>query len=254
MKREVEIVYEDEAILAINKPSGLVVHSDGKRNEQTLTDWILERCPSMRGIGEPLILLSGIAVDRPGIVHRLDRDTSGIMILAKNQDAYLFLKKQFQNHEISKVYQAIVYGTLRDEEGVVDLPIARSAKNFRLKSAGLSMVGSGRNLKGTLREAITFWRVLKRFPDYTYIELYPKTGRMHQIRVHCKAINHPLVCDPLYAPSRVCPNPPGRLALHAYSIEFRHPAGAVIKLEAPLPDDFTAGLGVLGALPSEGFL
>jgi len=168
-------------------------------------------------------------------VHRLDKDTSGVLLLAKNQKAHQFLKEQFQNRTIKKTYVAIVSGWMKDDRGVINKPIGRSPSDFRRWLCG-------RGARGELREAITEYKVLKRFIDkkekYTYIEVKPKTGRTHQIRVHMKFLNHPVVCDSLYNPSGTCPKEISRMALHAKSIEFNTLKGETIKIESPIPLQF----------------
>lgn len=231
----VEILYEDKHVLVVNKPPGLVVHADGKTQEACLADWILEKYPDMKGVGEPLTLSDGAVIDRPGIVHRLDRDTSGALVLAKDQETFLFLKEQFQGRSIEKIYHAFVYGSIKEHEGIIDRPIARSKKDFRLWSAQ-------RGARGEHREAVTEYNVLKRRNDLTFLEVRPKTGRTHQIRVHFKAINHPIVCDKLYAPKRECLLGFGRVALHAKGIKFTLPGGKNLSVEAPYPPDFKAAV------------
>lgn len=237
---EIPIIYEDENIVAINKPVGLVVHSarptseerrDGKTKEKTLVDWIMEKYPKIEDVGEPLVLSSGEIIKRPGIVHRLDRETSGVLVVVKNQEAFLFLKKQFQDRETQKSYRAFVYGEVKNDKGVIDRPIGRSSSDFRKWSAQ-------RGARGKMREAITEYKVLARKGGFSYLELNPKTGRTHQLRVHLKAINYPIVCDNLYAPKQECALGFSRLALHAYSLELNLPDGKRIKLEADLPEDF----------------
>lgn len=228
-----EILYEDKHVLVVNKPSGLVVHADGKTREFSLAEWVLEKYPNMKGVGEPLTLSDGTVIDRPGIVHRLDRDTSGALVLARDQETFLFLKEQFQGRSIEKVYHAFVYGAIKENDGVIDRPIARSKKDFRLWSAQ-------RGARGEHREAVTEYKVLKRRNDLTLVEVRPKTGRTHQIRVHLKAINHPVVCDKLYAPKRECVLGFGRVALHAKEIRFMLPGGKELRVEAPYPPDFRA--------------
>ncbi len=233
---KIKILYEDSNILAIDKPSGLSVHPDGlplkkgKKKEQTLVDWILKNYPKMKKVGEPM----GDII-RPGIVHRLDRDTSGVLLLAKNQKIYEFLKNQFQNREIKKVYHAIVAGTMRDERGFINKPIGRSPNDFRKYLCG-------RGARGELKEAVTFFQVLKRFElkkvKYNYLEVRPKTGRTHQIRVHMKFLNHPIVCDSLYNSDGICPKEISRMALHAKAIEFIDLKGKTLKIESPLPKEF----------------
>jgi 23S rRNA pseudouridine1911/1915/1917 synthase len=242
MKKEtIEILYEDKNIVAINKPAGLVVHADGRTQEPTLVDWILEKYPDIKEVGEPLVINKEKAnqqvVYRPGIVHRLDRDTSGVLVIAKTQESFEYLKSQFQFRETEKIYNAFVYGEMKEDDGVIDRPIARSKKDFRLWSAQ-------RGARGEAREAVTHYKVLKRTDvgninkGFTYIEVSPKTGRTHQIRVHMKAINHPVVADVLYAPKQKPALGFKRLALHARSITFTNLDNKPITVEAPFPEDF----------------
>ncbi|MES2087987.1 MAG: RluA family pseudouridine synthase [Patescibacteria group bacterium] len=273
----VSILYEDKDVLVINKPAGLVVHADGRTTEPTLVDWILEHYPKIKEVGEPLkvdsrfkiqdsgegkaqgvpdsipeskILNPESVIYRPGIVHRIDRDTSGALVIAKNQKTFLFLKQQFQDREVEKSYRAFVYGVVKADEGVIDRPISRSRKDFRMWSAQ-------RGGKGAEREAVTEYKVLARIPvaagkiggdseGFSFLELKPKTGRTHQIRVHLKAINHPVVCDTLYAPKREAAFGFTRLALHAFSIKFILPKGKQVSVEAPYPKDFINALEQIG--------
>ncbi len=249
---EPSIIFENKHLAAINKPAGLVVHSDGKTHEPTLCDWLIKQWPKMKGVGEPLVLNKGQAneliIDRPGIVHRLDRDTSGVIIVAKTQESFLFLKKQFQEREIEKTYRAIVWGSVKEDTGKIDRPIGRSKNDFRKWSAE-------RFARGELRPALTEYKVLGRVTDvapsvgeskdqkkiphqFTYLEAYPKTGRTHQIRVHFKAINHPIVCDTLYAPNHPSVLGFTRTALHAYKIKIEDVDGVQHEFEAPLTRDF----------------
>jgi 23S rRNA pseudouridine1911/1915/1917 synthase len=227
----IPVLYEDESVIVVNKPAGLVVHSDGKTLEPRLTDWILDTHPEIKGVGEPLKLSSGVEISRPGIVHRLDRETSGVIIIAKTQEAFTHLKAQFHDRKTKKEYRAFVYGEMKEDTGTIDRPIGRSAKDFRLRSAQ-------RGARGVLREAVTDFRVIARGSGYTLVSTFPKTGRTHQIRVHLKAINHPVVCDKLYAPKRECGLGFTRHALHAYSIEVTLPTGEKRCFEASLPHDF----------------
>ena len=228
---KINILYEDDDVLVVNKPSGLVVHSDGKTKEPTLTDWILENYPDVRGVGEPTKLSDGTMIDRPGIVHRLDRETSGVLLVAKNQKAFEFLKKQFQEREMEKTYRAFVYGEMKNDSGVIDRPIARSTGDFRKWTAE-------RGRRGEEREAVTEYRVLARYNGFSFLDVHPKTGRTHQIRVHLKAISHPVVCDKLYASKKECALGFSRLALHAFSLKFNTPSDKTVIVEAPYPDDF----------------
>jgi len=243
------VIYEDEYVLVLNKPSGLVVHGDGRTNEETLVDWILEHYPETEGVGEPLVLANGTVVDRPGVVHRLDRETSGVIVIAKTQESFLNLKEQFKNRKVEKIYNAFVYGHFpstdvqggKEKEGIINRPIGRSASDFRKWSAQ-------RGARGELREAITEYKVLKEEvaeeQKISFLEIKPKTGRTHQIRVHMKAINHPVICDKLYAPKSLCLLGFDRLALHARNISFLTLKGD-ISAEADLPEDFVRALNVL---------
>jgi len=209
---KIKILYKDPNILAIEKPAGILV------------DEVLEKFPKYI------------------LAHRLDRETSGVMLLAKNEKAHEFLKKQFsapalemqnrgladRQNRINKTYVAIVQGHVKNDRGVINKPIGRSPADFRRRLAG-------RGARGEMREAITEYKVLKRLKNFTYLEVKPKTGRTHQIRVHMKYINHPILGDALY-------NPKGpkskRMMLHAKSIEFTNLKGKTIKVESPIPLEF----------------
>ena len=208
-----KVLYEDHNFLAIDKPPRIFVHPGEKTKEKTIQDYF------------PGFQLS----------HRLDRETSGVLVLSKNEKAYLFLKKQFQSRTVEKTYVAIVNGSVKNDHGIINKPIGRSPKDFRRRLAG-------RGVKGKIREAITEYKVLKRFEangdKFSLLEVKPRTGRTHQIRVHMKFANHPVACDKLYNPSSACPEGLERLALHARSIEFKNLEGKIIKVESPLPKEF----------------
>lgn len=231
---EVEILYEDEDILAVNKPSGLIVHSDGRTKERTLCDWILEKYPDVSGVGEPLVS-NGVVIDRPGIVHRLDRETSGVMVIAKNKNSFEFLKAQFQDRETKKTYNAFVYGIVKNDFGTINLPIGRSKNDFRQYT-------HPPKARGEMREAVTYYEVVKRGKQHTFIKAMPKTGRTHQIRVHMKAIHHPVVCDRVYALSKPCELGFERLALHARELVFTNLKGKEVIVTSNLPPDFAKAL------------
>lgn len=254
---KVTILYEDEDVVVVDKPSGISVHNDGKNKDETLADWFIKQYPESKDVGEPLMVDAKggerRAIMRPGIVHRLDRETSGVIILAKNQEAFLFIKDQFKNHTIEKIYQAFVYGYVADPNasllngkmGLINAPIGRSPGDVRMWTAG-------RGARDPIREASTGYVVLSRFTDttdekemkdnshqFSYLELYPKTGRTHQLRVHLRYINHPIISDPIYRGKKEKALGFNRLALHAMSIRFMLPSGREMIVKAPLPEDFS---------------
>ena len=244
---KIKVLYEDANILAINKPSGILTQPDQRSKEKTIFDFFIKKYPKLE------------------LVHRLDKETSGVLLLAKNQNAHQFLKSQFMNRELKKVYYAVVSGFVKNDHGFINKSIGRSPSDFRRRL-------SGRGARGELREAITEYKVLKHFnakayqnfyprgsrfepeapeegrrgksfgmPElfpFTFLEVKPKTGRTHQIRVHMKFLNHPVACDSLYNPNGPCPSGFSRLALHASSIEFKNLKGKIIKVESPLPKEF----------------
>ncbi len=243
---DIKIIYEDENILAVNKPAGLVVHGP-----DSLVDWLLKNYPEIKEVGED--------ASRPGIVHRLDKDTSGVILVAKNQKSFEYLKEQFsapslelkkegrdlalggQNRKIKKNYLVLVDGIIKENSGIINLPIAKSKNDFRKKEARPEVRLRGFEV-GLQREAITEYKVLKKFDKFTLLEAYPKTGRTHQIRVHFKAIGHPIVGDKLYGKKEQILS---RQFLHAKSLEFINLDGSRIKLEADLPDDLKNFLNML---------
>ena len=248
---KIKILFEDKNILAIDKPAGVMVHSDGKIKTKTISDWLLLNYPSIKNVGEPFIIEregnKKEKILRPGIVHRLDKETSGVLLIAKNQKTFLLLKDQFQNHKVKKIYRAFVYGFVSDpkaslasgKRGIINVPIGRSQKDIRAYTAG-------RGAREPLKEAITEYIILNKFTDnikgiqhqYSYVEVYPKTGRTHQIRVHMRYINHPIVSDPLYRGSKDLALGMKRLALHAFSVTFALSNGEIKTIESALPNDF----------------
>lgn len=224
-----QIIYEDEDIIAVNKPAGISVHPDLHHLEGTLIQEILVQFPEIKNVGDD--------PNRPGVVHRLDKDTSGVIVIARNQDAFLFLKKQFHDRQVAKEYLVLVVGKMKEKHGTIALPIGRS-KNDPTKRVAKGL------MRGTVREACTNYEVMEYFgDDFTFIRALPKTGRTHQIRVHFKAIGHPIVCDKLYAGKRyVCPFGLERHFLHASSLELLLPSGSTMRLEADMPPDLEAVL------------
>ncbi len=220
-----DVVYEDEDVIVVNKPVGLVVHPAPGHPDGTLVNALLFHCgQSLSGINGQL---------RPGIVHRIDRDTSGLLIAAKNDLAHLSLAQQLQDHSLYRAYEAVVLGGFREEEGTISLPIARHPTDRKKMAVN--------HLNG--RPAVTHWKVLARYPGYTHIQCRLETGRTHQIRVHMAAQGHPVLGDPVYGGARKgFPELAGQ-CLHARRLTFRHPrTGETLTVECPLPDYFQAVL------------
>lgn len=237
LKIEPAIVYEDESVLVISKPEGWLTHEDGRTEAPTVVDWFLSRVPEAAGVGEEGYSPAGKELNRSGIVHRLDRETSGILILAKTQEAHQHLKQQFKDRKVFKEYRAFVHGRIHDRWATINRPIGRSSKDSRLRSA---MKGA----KGIMREAMTdIERIgVGEYQDeaFSYVKLVPKTGRTHQLRVHLRAIDRPIVGDQLYSIHIKDSNHLGmsRLALHAHILELELPNGSTERLLAPLPQEF----------------
>lgn len=235
---EMEILFENEDVVVINKPVGLMVHNTGHTVERTVAEWFVSKYPHARGVGEPQLSQKGEPLERSGIVHRLDKETSGVMILAKTQDVFLYLKKQFHDRLVKKEYRAFVYGVVRERWGTIDKQIGRSTKDFRLRSAQ-------HGARGLLRPSVTLWECIGegRFENeaFSYMKLMPKTGRTHQLRVHLQAIGRPIVGDVLYAKAEMPKsNNLGftRLALHAHVLELEVKEGEKQRFIAPLPQVF----------------
>lgn len=224
MPLNISIIYQDNDLVVINKPAGVSVHRGISEKGETIADWLVEKFPEIKNIGDEPEL-------RSGIVHRLDKETSGVLVMARNQKSFEFLKNKFQSREVVKKYLALAEGELKKYKGVISLPIGKSGSDFRKKSAFASA-------KGGLREAITEYKTIEKFSGYALVEIYPKTGRTHQIRVHFKAIGNPIVCDSLYGGKRMtCPFGLTRHFLHASFLEFVAPSGIRLKIEADLPED-----------------
>ncbi len=230
---ELPIIYEDADIVAVNKPSGVMTHPDGHTTDETASDWFAAHYPDSKEVGETQRLPNGTEIARPGIVHRLDRETSGVLVFAKTPEAHASLKEAFQNRDVKKTYLAFVYGVPKEGKGTIDFVIGRSRRDFRLRSAQPKA-------KGTLRDAITHYEVLGSNGTHALLNVRPETGRTHQIRVHLKAIHHPIVGDPLYAPGHPLDLGFSRLGLHALSLEIPLPSGGRTTLSAPLPPDLEA--------------
>lgn len=215
----IEVVYEDSDIIVVNKPKGLVVHPANGNWDGTLVNAIMAICKdSLSGIGGEV---------RPGIVHRLDKDTSGLLIIAKNDKAHINMSNEIKNREVKKVYIALVRGIVAENEATINMPIGRSNKDRKK----MAVVKNG-------KEAITHFKVIKRFDKYTLLEVKIDTGRTHQIRVHLSEIGHPVVGDEIYSNGKNEFGVHGQL-LHAKSLDFKHPIkGKDMHLEAELPEEF----------------
>ena len=217
-----DVVYEDEDVIVVNKPAGLVVHPAPGHPDGTLVNALLHHCgSSLSGIGGEL---------RPGIVHRIDRDTSGLIIAAKNDAAHQALSAQLQDHTLARTYEAVVVGNLREDRGTVDAPIGRHHTD-RKKMAVTDRGG---------RAAVTHWEVLERFQGFTHVRCRLETGRTHQIRVHMAHLGHPICGDTVYGARKPVPGLTGQ-CLHAVGLRFIHPrTGETVELSCPLSDAFTA--------------
>lgn len=223
------IVYEDGDLLVVHKPKGMVVHPAPGNETGTLVNALLFHC------GQSLSGINGVL--RPGIVHRIDKDTSGLLIVAKNDKAHQGLAQQIQAHTFTREYRAIVYGTIKEDAGTVNKPLGRH-KTDRKKMAVLLD-------SPTARQAVTHYFVEERLPGFTYLRLRLETGRTHQIRVHMASLGHPVAGDPVYGPKKVITSLSGQ-CLHAGKIGFQHPStGEYLEFEAPLPPYFTDFLGKL---------
>lgn len=215
-----DVVYEDADVIVVNKPSGMVVHPAPGHPDGTLINALLYHCAgTLSGIGGAL---------RPGIVHRIDRDTSGLIIAAKNDAAHQYLSAQLADHTLARTYECIVVGALREDRGTVDAPIARHPTGRKR----MAVVAGG-------REAVTHWEVIARYPGYTHVRCRLETGRTHQIRVHMAYIGHPILGDTVYGAKKEVPGLTGQ-CLHAVGLRFLHPrTHEVVELSCPLPDEFT---------------
>ena len=218
-----DVVYEDDDVIVVNKPTGLVVHPAPGHPDGTLVNALLHHCgDSLSGIG---------GEKRPGIVHRIDRDTSGLIIAAKNDAAHLALSAQLKDHSLSRTYECLVTGNMKQDSGTVDAPIGRSSADRKK----MAVVPTG-------RRAVTHWEVIARYPGVTHLRCRLETGRTHQIRVHMAYIGHPILGDTVYGAKKPVPGLTGQ-CLHATGLRFVHPrTGEPVELHCPLPPEFTAML------------
>ena len=224
-----DIAYEDDDLLVINKPKGMVVHPAPGNPDGTVVNAVLYHCgDSLSGIGGAF---------RPGIVHRIDKDTSGLLIIAKNDKAHLYLSEQLKDHTLSRTYEAVVIGNLKEDQGTVDAPLGRSPKDRKK----MAIVPDG-------RRAVTHYEVIGRYPGYTHVRCKLETGRTHQIRVHMASLGHPIAGDEVYGPSKSRVDLSGQ-CLHARQLSFLHPADGQPRLvESELPAYFRDFLDKLGRM------
>jgi len=216
-----KIIYQDQDIVVIDKPANLTVHPIRKEQTNTLIDKLIDLYPEIKQVGDDPL--------RPGIVHRLDKDTSGLMIIAKNNQAFEHFKKQFQDRKIIKKYLALVHGKVKDQKGTITKSISLSKKDYKKRSALLS---------DKSKIALTEYKIKQIFKDYTLLEVTPKTGRTHQIRIHLASIGHPIAGDKQYKFKRQ--SPPEKLTrqfLHAYYLKFKLPNGKIVELKSELAQD-----------------
>ena len=234
-----QIIHQEQDYIVINKPAGISVHKSGQREEYTISDWVIENFKQTKDVGEPLKIGTGEIISRHGIVHRLDKDTSGIMIIALTQKGYDFFKEQFKERKINKIYHAFMYGNLKEDHLTIQEPIGKHIKDFRKRA-------TGKNIRGEKKSAITFLKIIKRCKSESepvlFVEAQPKTGRTHQIRVHAKHIQCPIVADSLYAHKKTKLLGFYRLALHAYKIKFTDTNGFLQEYTADYPEDFVRAL------------
>ena len=234
---EPAIIFENDNCIVINKPSGLLVHEATQiDNAPTVADWAVLYYPPIQDVGEPLHVSPTTTIQRPGIVHRLDRETSGLMILAKNQKTFLFLKEQFKKREITKEYRAFLYGLLKHPRGTVEKPLTRGKTDFRKQV--IANPGQG-------KYALTEFYVKHATKKASYVVFFPKTGRLHQIRAHAVSLGHPVVGDTHYAQGIKPILGFTRLALHAYRLEIYIAPDEKKTFIAQEPADFEAAKSLL---------
>lgn len=232
MPPEPQIVYEDENTIVINKPAGLITHQKNLTDDQpSVVDWVIKNYPDLKDVGEPFIA-SGAEVPRAGIVHRLDKDTSGLLLIAKTNDAFYFYKNLFQTKKIHKYYLALVHGTPKNQKGTISSPLGRIGLKRTTKVEGKKLIDT--------KEAETNYETLKKYKKFSLMQLSPKTGRTHQLRVHMNSIGHPIAGDRVYRFKKL-PEPHllKRLFLHAFKLNFINPNGQAMTIEADLPEDLS---------------
>lgn len=222
---DIKTIYEDENLLVADKPARVVVFPEGNTREKTLINYLLEKCPKLAEIGSP---------PRFGVVHRLDKDTSGVLLIAKTEKALIFFQKQFKNREVEKKYVCLVEGNIKDDSGEIKTLIARSSRDTRKQT----IYALGEDAPESAREAITEYKVLKKFQNYTLLEVEIKTGRRHQIRCHLSYLQHPVAGDKLYGfKNSEIPKGLTRQFLHAEYIKIKLLNGETKEFNSDLPDE-----------------
>lgn len=222
-----KIIFENKDLLVIDKPARIIVFPERKTEKKTLIDFLLKKFPSLKNVGKP---------PRYGIIHRLDKDTSGILLVAKNNKTLDFLQKQFKERKVNKKYLALVVGNIKTNQGKIDTLIGRAPKNRKKQKVYLPLTPEAKGK--SLRRAITEYKIIKRFRDYTLVEVVPKTGRKHQIRCHLAYLSHPIAGDKIYG-FKSQPEPEGldRQFLHANFLRIKLPDGKEIEFKSDLPKD-----------------
>ncbi len=224
------IIFENNDFLIINKPAGLIVHPTTFKEENTLVDFLIEYCPQIKNVGDDTNA-------RPGIVHRLDKDVSGLMVIAKTQAAFDFLKKQFQERKVKKEYYALVYGEVKEKKGIIDLALGFSKRKSKIKMTVFSQNKS--------KSAITEYEVLKKIFNFTLLKVKIKTGRTHQIRAHLNFIGHPILGDRIYRNKglerKIKQKKLDRIFLHCFKLGFYDLENKWIEFEKQMPEQFTVG-------------
>lgn len=222
----IKIIFQDKDIIVIDKPVGLPIHAGVGTKEKTLVDYLIQKFPEIKNVGDDPEL-------RPGIIHRLDKETSGVMVIARNQKAFEYLKNLFKNRLVEKKYIAVVFGKLKQKEGKIEGAMGRSKRDFRKQSLAQGKIAVRKE-----RYSLTYYDVKKELNNYSLLEIFPKTGRTHQIRVHLHAIGHPIVGDKKYTFKKHKKKKFPRMFLHASELSFEGPSGKKFKFISPLPYSF----------------
>ncbi len=228
--KEIKIIFENKDMVVLNKPSGVLIHATHNKENDTLADWVLENFSECKNIGEE---------GRGGIVHRLDRGTSGLVVIARNIETYKELKDLFKNRKIKKKYYALVWGCPKEKSGIINKEIA--ALNGKRRT--IEVWSQKKSSKA--RDALTRWKVVDSSEEFALLDVDPETGRMHQIRVHLSSIGHPIVCDNLYSGKKKCPEQLNRLFLHSYKLSIPYKEGEKIDIEVPIEYELKEFLDII---------